>query len=281
MKNFTKLMAVVMCIIIALSSAACSLTPQWSYKTGDTELNIGVYIYALYNAYTQAETLAQETEGYDAEKGTYNGETSFLNVEITDEDGKKATADQWIQDEADEMLRSLLAVETEFERLGATLDEATVEGIKTSAKESWEYGPYYAMYGEQYKNPYKDIFEPLGVSYESFEYFYISSAKQQEVFERLYGEGGEKEVSTDDLTVYFKSNYTSYTYFNTNLYETVESTADSADAAQSLSKALPKKTINEYEDLYKGYAKAVNQGTDIKTVTETFVKDFKLESDPS
>ena len=67
MKNFTKLLAVILCLVIAFSTAACSMKPQWSYKEAgtDTELPIGVYIYALYNAYNQARTYAQETEGYD------------------------------------------------------------------------------------------------------------------------------------------------------------------------------------------------------------------------
>lgn len=125
MKNFKKLTAMILVFIIALSTAACSLTPQWSYKTEDTELPIGVYIYALYSAYSQAESLAQQTEGYDSEAQTYDGEKSFLNVEITDEEGVTATADQWIMDQADKSLRNILAIEHEFERLGATIDEAS------------------------------------------------------------------------------------------------------------------------------------------------------------
>ena len=84
MKNFTKFLAVILCLVIALSTAACSLTPQWSYADGENELSIGTYIYAMYNAYSQAQSYAQNSEAYDAETGTYNGEKSFLNIEITD-----------------------------------------------------------------------------------------------------------------------------------------------------------------------------------------------------
>jgi hypothetical protein len=137
---------------------------------------------------------------------------------VCDEEGVTATADQWIMDQADKSLRNILAIEHEFERLGATIDEATMQGYEATAKEYWDYGPYYSMYGEQYISPYKDIFEPLGVSYESFEYFYVTSAKQEVVFDTLYAQGGEKGVSTEDLTSYFEDNYTSYTYFNQSLY---------------------------------------------------------------
>ncbi len=278
MKNFTKLLAVILVFVIALSTAACSLTPQYSYKTDDTELAIGVYIYALYTAYSQAESLAQQTEGYDSEAGTYDGDKSFLDVQITDEDGVTATADQWIADQADATVKNLLAVEHEFNRLGATIDEATQQGYEASAKEYWEYGPYYSMYGEQYINPYKDIFEPLGVSYDSFKYFYITSAKQEIVFDMLYGKDGEKAVSDKELTEYFEQNYTSYTYFNTNLYETVEETSEEGDALSS-NKALSKKEISNKKDQYQSYVDTINNGGDIKDVLDTYAKDNNLEGE--
>lgn len=281
MKNFSKLLAVILCMVIALSTSACSLKPQYSYKTDDTELAIGVYIYALYSAYTQAESLAKETEGYDAEAGTYDGEKSFLKVQITDEDGVTATADEWIADQADKSLKNLLAIEHEYNRLGATMDEATVEGYKASAKEYWDYGPYYAMYGEQYKSPYSDIFEPLGVSYESFEYFYLTSAKQEVVFDLLYAEGGEKAVNNEELTKYFTENYTSYTYFNTNMYETKEATSDEAGGTISENVAMSDADVKKIEKNFKGYADSLNGGAKVSDVVDKFMKDFELESDTS
>ncbi len=280
MKNFTKLLAVVLAMVIALSTAACSLTPQWSYKEGDTELAIGVYIYALYSAYSQAQSYAQQTEGYDSEAGTYDGEKSFLKVQITDDDGVTATADQWISDQADKTLRNLIAVEHEYNRLGATLDQATIQGYQSTAKEYWDYGPYYSMYGEQYISPYKDIFEPLGVSYESFEYFYVSSAKQQAVFDLLYADGGEKGVNDEELTTYFTENYTSYTYFSSNLY-TSESTTDENGAESSVNVALSDSEISKYEKNYKGYVSSLNSGSKVSDVTDKFMKDYELENDPS
>lgn len=281
MKNFSKLLAVILCMVIALSTSACSLKPQYSYKTDDTELAIGVYIYALYSAYSQAESLAKETEGYDAEAGTYDGEKSFLKVQITDEDGVTATADEWIADQADKSLKNLLAIEHEYNRLGATMDETTVEGYKASAKEYWDYGPYYAMYGEQYKSPYSDIFEPLGVSYESFEYFYLTSAKQEVVFDLLYADGGEKGVNDEELTKYFTENYTSYTYFNTNMYETKEATSDEAGGTISENVAMSDADVKKIEKNFKGYADSLNGGAKVADVVDKFMKDFDLQSDTS
>ena len=281
MKNFTKFLAVALCFVIALSTAACSLTPQWSYAHEDNELNIGVYIYAMFNAYNQAQTYAQQTEGYDAEKGTYDGEESFLNVEITDDDGNKAVAEQWILDETDRTMRTLLAIDAEFERLGATFDQAALDNHKATAKEYWDYGPYYAMYGEQYKSPYSDVFEPLGVSYESFEYFYVTSAKQEVVFDLLYADGGVKGVNDEELTKYFTENYTSYTYFNTNMYETKEATSDEAGGTISENVAMSDADVKKIEKNFKGYADSLNGGAKVADVVDKFMKDFDLQSDTS
>lgn len=280
MKNFTKLLAVILCMVIALSTSACSLKPQYSYKTDDTELAIGVYIYALYSAYSQAESLAQETESYDAEAGTYDGSDSFLKVQITDDDGVTATADEWITNEADKTLRNLLAIEHEYNRLGATMDETTVESYKASAKEYWDYGPYYSLYGEQYISPYSDIFEPLGVSYESFEYFYLASAKQEVVFDLLYADGGEKGVDDEELTKYFTENYTSYTYFNTNMYEVKDATNDEGETV-SENVALSDSELKKIENNFKGYADSLSGGKKLDDVVSEFMKDYELESDPS
>lgn len=280
MKNFTKLTAIILVLIIALFSTACSLTPQWSYKTDDTEFAIGVYIYALHNAYSEAETYAQETEGYDSEAGTYDGSKSFLKVQITDDEGVTATADEWIANRADETMKNLLAVEHEYARLGATVDEATMTNYKDYAKEYWDYGPYYSMYGEQYKSPYADIYEPLGVSYESFEYYYIVSAKQQAVFNELYGVDGEKAVSDKELTQYFEDNYTSYRYFNSNLYTTEEQVDDQGNT-ENVSVAMSDKKIASYKKNYESYVNDVNAGADIDDIVDQFMADYDIETDPS
>ena len=282
MKNFTKFLAVALCFVIALSTAACSLTPQWSYAHEDNELNIGVYIYAMFNAYNQAQTYAQQTEGYDAEKGTYDGEESFLNVEITDDDGNKAVAEQWILDETDRTMRTLLAIDAEFERLGATFDQAALDNHKATAKEYWDYGPYYRIYGEQYLSPYKDTFEPLGVSYESFEYYYLTSAKQEVIFDTLYSDGGEKGVDDKELTKFFTENYTSYVYFNTNLYKTTEVPAENeGESATTKNEALSDKEIKEITSKFEGYVADTNAGKNVDDVVKAYMKDEDIKEDPS
>lgn len=288
MKNFTKLLAVILCAVIAFSTAACSMTPQSSYTVTNTgeELPIGVYIYSMYKAYSQAESYAQQTKAYDATTGLYNGEESFLNVEITDDDGKKAVAQQWILTQAENEVKNMVAVNQEFKRLGATIDEAS---YTTSVKASWESGlaamydantlnQIVSMYGQEVALPKKDVLEPFGISYESYLMIELVAPKQQAIFDKLYGEGGEKAVSDEEFTKFFEENYTSYTYFSESL-STADEVSQSADGSLSQNKALSKEEIAKHEKTFKGYVADIKNGKSIDDVKKAHMADYKLEQD--
>lgn len=285
MKNFTKITAVFLALIFAVSMASCSLTQQWSYKTEDTELPVGVYIYSLYSAYNQAQTFAQESDLYDSESGKYDGSDSFLKIEITDDDGVTATADQWIIDKADETVKNILATYHAFNSLGATIDQKTLDGYESAAKEYWDYGPYYAYYGEQYKNPYSEVFEPLGVSYESFYIAtYYTAAMQEAIFNSLYEASGTQAVSDEELTDYFTSNYTSYSYFSADLYTTETQTVENVDGTTSdtdVTAALSDDEISKYKKSFEKYVDKIESGKSIDDVVSDYMSEYKVENDPS
>ena len=290
MRNSIKFMALVLALILAFSLASCTLTKTYSYKDDDVELPIGVYIYQLYSAYQSAQSYAQQSDLYDSETEKYDGSKSFLKMEITDDDGNTATADEWIANKADESMRQILAYYHEFNRLGSTIDEATLEGYQDQAKEYWEYGPYYSYYGDQYKNPYKDIFEPIGVSYDSFYLAsFYPSALAEAVFNDLYGATGQEAVSDDELTKYFTDNYTSYKYFSANLYTTEQAETmaddsgitDTSSSGETVDVALSDEDIKKYNDSFEIYADAINGGASYEDVVEKYMDDFDVEEDPT
>ena len=87
MKPTVKIGSLLLAVVMALSAAfatGCSMSKEWSYKTSDKELAIGVYIYCLDLAYQQAQTKAKELDDYD---GTND---KWLDLEITDDDGNTA-----------------------------------------------------------------------------------------------------------------------------------------------------------------------------------------------
>ncbi len=284
MRNFTKIFCVFFSILMVVSLAACSFTQQYSYKTDDTELPIGVYIYNLYSAYNQAQSFAQQSDKYDSEAGTYDGQKSFLKMEITDDDKKTATADEWILEKADEYTKNILAVYHEFNELGCTIDEATESGYKAQAQEYWDHGPYY-QYGEQYANPYSDIFEPLGVGFDSFYIAtFYTSAMQEKVFDALYGATGTQAVSDKELTDFFTKNYVSYKFFNVNLY-TTESQAtkdeEGNDTTEDVDVPLSDNEIQDYKAAFGNYANDINGGASFDDVVKEYMDKYSVENDPS
>ena len=93
MKPSIKLGSLLLAIMMAFTAVAagCSFNKEWSYKTSEKELPIGVYIYCLNNAYATAKGYAEKLDGYDSEKD------SWLDMEITDDDGNKEVARKWIK----------------------------------------------------------------------------------------------------------------------------------------------------------------------------------------
>ena len=89
MKPTVKIGSLLLAVVMALSAVlatGCSMGKEWSYKTSDKELAIGVYIYCLDLAYQQAQTKAKELDDYD---GTND---KWLDLEITDDDGNTQQA---------------------------------------------------------------------------------------------------------------------------------------------------------------------------------------------
>lgn len=278
MKPFQKvvaaLLAVVIVVSMAVSMASCSLSKEWSYKYGEKQYNIGVYIYALYNAYQSAETYAKDAKGYK------EGE-SFLDLKIKDDDGKTAVARDWILDKASETARQLVALDKLVKEKGATWDEATMKTAVQSTKDAWEMGPY-AMYGANYYNPLSKELEPYGVSYESFQQLYVSQAgsspytvKSEAVFEKIYGKGGSSEVSDKELTDYFLKNYADYSYIPVKLYES--KTGEDGNATNT--KFSDKKT-KKIKEVLKGYVEDINSGkSDYNEVAKNCEKKYSVTSE--
>lgn len=261
------LMAVVMIfsVLIVSGCTPMSLNKEWSYKSGDKELAIGVYIYSLDTAYQQAKSYAQKLDDYDESKD------SWLEMEITDDDGKKEVASKWIKDQAKLMCLSYLVLDEQIEKENIDVSLASAD---EQAETYWNVGQY-ADYG--YIMPMKDDLEPYGISLESFRYCSTEySVKYQALFDKLYKEGGSKEVSDEELTKYFNENYTDYSYFTVNLY-----TASTDEAGQSTNVAMSDEEAKKVTDEIDGYVKDINNGKSYDDVLEAYMKANDIESDPA
>ena len=256
MRPFQKVIAVVLAAILLLAAASCtpsSLTKQWSYKYSDdtltTQQDIGVYIYALYQAYNQAETYARETKKY------VEGEP-FMDIKITDDDGDKAIARDWILEETKKIAVNNISLDYLLKKYDASYDEATLVDAEKEAQNAWDIGPY-ASYG--YFNPLKAILEPQGVSFNSFfNASYVANVKQNALFAKLYEKGGKFEVSDKELTKSFKKKYWNYSYITINLYKNEDDGEGNTNSVP-----LKDKEIKAITNNLQSYVDKINKG-DIK-----------------
>lgn len=254
-------------VVFASGCTPISLSKEWSFRSGDNELAIGVYIYSLDTAYQQAKTYAEKLDDYDAAKD------SWLDMEITDDDGNKEVAREWIKEQAKLQCLKYLAVDEQMKKENAVASKDTLDKAAKQAESNWNVGPY-PEYGIM---PMKKDLEPLGVSLESFSYSTnIFEVKCQTLFDKIYGKGGSKEVTEKELTEYFNESYADYSYFTVNLY-----TSTTDETGQSTNVAMSEKEAKKVTDEIDGYVKDINGGKSYDDVLAAYMKANNLETTPA
>ncbi len=270
MKNFSKILCVVLALVMALTAASCSLSKQYAYQKNDIELPIGTYILYLQQAYNQAQGFAQKSDLYDSEKGTYDGKKSFLKMEITDDDGNTAVAEDWINDKAQELTIDAIAGAELAGKLGCSVDEATIADTESQIKTYWDQG-----YGEQY--------EQYGIGMDSLIALSNASNLRHEAFHKQYAADGPTPVSDEELAKYFTENYTSYKYFSANLYTTSTQTdgaEEGSDSASSVDVPLSDEEIAKYQKDFESYAKTLSSGGSFDDVVKKYMDAYGVTEDP-
>lgn len=264
------LLAIVMMFSV-FAIAGCTPTTinkEWSYKTSDNELAIGVYIYSLNAAYSQAESFAKKLDDYDSTSD------KWLDEKIKDDDGNEQVAREWIKDQAKKMCLSYLVVDEQLKKENVNIGQATIDSATSQAESYWNVGPYAS---QGYVMPMKKQYEKYGVSLDSFAYCTtLYNTKYEALFKAVYGKGGSKEVSDADLTKYFKENYTDYSYLPVNLYT---STKDEAGSSKNV--AMSDKEIKKVEDQLNGYKNDLNKGGSFDDVIASYKKSSGSGTDSS
>ncbi len=240
-KVFTALLAAVLC----LSLAGCySENKTWSAKKGDDTLPIGAYIFYLNSAYSEA-------------RGKVSTETDVLEGQIKyEKTGETLDGKTWVENRALDYVRAYYYVNDKFDELGLEFTEEDKSDAQTNTDSMWSY--------------YKTTMEDLGIAKESYHLaFTVYNAKYQRVMEAMYGEGGEFEVSQDELKDYFTENYYSYEYF----YAPLTKTDDDGNSVN-----LSDEEKEEVKSRLEAYVTKVNAG---ETTLEEAASQYAEESSDS
>ncbi len=270
MKN--KTIRIALALILALGvlfSATSCADESWSYKDDQNTLSIGSYIYFTFNAYSyamqQLDTELQQQLASDPSSPTEETTPeSVFTKDIVDYDGNTVNVYDFILSEGDLGCKNLLNVSKMFDDLGLTITDEEMASIESAANSTW------SAYGSSY--------ESLGISKDTFlTVEYIYATKYEEVFKTLYGEGGEKEVTVDELKEHFTENFTNYAYFPIQLY-----TSTTNDDGTVSYEALPEDEVEEITTALEDYAKQINDGTiTYEEFAEEYTKELDLAQDPT
>lgn len=231
MKMQTRMLALALALVLAFAAGCSQQDTSWVAQSGEDTLPVGVYMVEL-------------MMGYNDAAGQLAGSTDILKETI---DGTPAA--QYIADFAKAECAKLLAVRKEFADRGLTLTEEDTQ-------QAVSYTDYLYGMGETFYNA-------NGVAKESVQYINDTTMMSLELFNSIYGEGGEKAVPRADLEKEFASRYTrsQYVYFpkvdlTTGLPLSDEEIAASKEKAESYYKRA--QAGEKIPDLYYEVAKEQN-----------------------
>lgn len=177
-----KMIALALALMLALSVAACGTKDvSWVAKNGEDTIAPGVYLTFLMMGINDATAKAENPE--DPLAGEIDG----------------IPADQYVVDYAKREVTKFLGASEKFRSLGLSLSEEDVAQYK-------DYGEYiYEMGGEYY--------EAAGISKDSILAINENSMKTALIFNTIYGEGGELEMTDEEYEEAFGDMfYRSYYY---------------------------------------------------------------------
>ena len=187
-KSIISVLGVLLVLSLLLSSVGCSSEDDlWSAKYDGETLPIGVYIYYLATATNDAKGLVEDSE------------KSVLKQTVEDQD-----AEDWIREKAEYYISYYFAGQKLVKEKGITLTEEDLQNAESAASSYWA--------------QMSDTMTDYGVAYESFKKVITLSYQLDRVFRSIYLEGGEKEVSDDEVTTYFEDNYVNYSYGLSYMY---------------------------------------------------------------
>lgn len=183
----TKLFSLATAAAMLFSLAGCNLsTPSSVGSIGGVDIPAGVYLLAQYNAYNTAAGLADLATGETA-----SDVKAVLNAQCTGTIGEQevtATGAEYVEKLTLRALEYYAAVETKFDALGATLEDAATAEVADTVESMW------ASSG--------DLYEANGIGKSSLETYLLDAQKASAILTLLYGPQGTEPVTDAEYTAY-------------------------------------------------------------------------------
>ena len=189
MKLLKKIVALFGAVAILLTFAGCHKKDEIAVTVNDVEFTAAYYMCAFIDADSQAQKkvdeMAEEDDSIDTSKKNY-----YYSQKI---DGKKYQ--DWVKDTAVEALKKIAAYKIKCKENNVTINESNTTNVEQYAAYYWSY------YG------YSELYEPNGVSFNTYKQFMLDSYYTQEYFEYLYGKEGKNPVAEEEIKNFLSENY--------------------------------------------------------------------------
>ncbi len=267
-KKIISLAAALGLTVSALTFGGCSGANISTPITVDgTDIPAGLYILYSGSAYAEAKSkFANDNPEVDTTAAGFDYYNQTLDNKAFGE---------YVKEKAIENCVRHVAIERLYSKAGKSLTEDEKKDLDAAVETQWECDLSIWTSSLSFAKGYDTLgafYEHIGVSKSSLKNFYnVNQFKASTVFESIYGEGGSKEVSADEINKYIDENYVLTRYFAISLKD------DSGSIIEDKDK------LAELEKLANDYAKELNGGTAYKDVYAKYQdylnKDKEEESD--
>lgn len=176
--KFKKLVSIVLVMAMLLCSlCSCSNVSKVATFDGNKEVPTGVYIYYLVMAY---ENYANSVDNPYLPKNEWTIQGQSFNT--------------FIENYAEAYLYKYMVTEHLFDKLGLTLDEARYSEDIAASEQAWN------AYGQSLEMQF-------GVSKAAYTAATYNEFKLEQIQMSIYGKGGEKEISEEEIETFFTENF--------------------------------------------------------------------------
>ncbi len=189
MKLFKRIAAVGLSAVLALTVAGCHEANEVVATYEDYKVTSGVYLAMLLEADGTARTEVDNQNDTSSTISDYGKET------VSTDEGEVKFND-YVTDEAKELIYQYIATEVLSKKYDVTLDDEDKSGIDTYVTYYWDNYGYSALY------------EPNGVGKSSYkDYIRNAGYLRGKLFTAIYGEDGVDPVAAEDIKKYMDENY--------------------------------------------------------------------------
>ena len=221
MKRFSflkKLLATALAAFTLLSFASCKDT-SWVVSAGKDEVNAGVYLGYLVDAY------------YNAAYSVTDTTKDLFDQKI---DGVKA--EEYIKNSAMESCKNFIVVERLFNEYKLSFSDEEKESFEESFASVWD--------------SVSELYSENGCGKESLKKIMLADEKYQKIFEYYYSKDGKEPVSEKERKEFFTKNYAKIKYISVDYsahFSGVDTASDASEAQKTELKALAEDYVKRLE----------------------------------